>query len=72
MTINMSSLITYSFHLLLVLVCSCAKTEFSVTLDSQDKFNISWSYDGTGKDDYVTFEVRLMEFDSHVEQFHIE
>lgn len=36
---------------------AAAATEFTITLDGQDKYNVTWSYEGTTKDDYVTFTI---------------
>ena len=36
--------------------------EFTITLDGQDKFNVTWSYDGTSNDDFITFTVSIFSF----------
>ena len=45
---------------LLLIFSVVEAAEFTITLDAQDKFNVTWSYDGTSKDDYITFTVSLL------------
>ena len=52
--LHISTILSFS---LLLIPLAFSKTEFTVTLDSQDKFNVTWSYDGKSKDDYITFTV---------------
>ena len=52
--LHISNILSFS---LLLIPLAFSKTEFTVTLDSQDKFNVTWSYDGKSKDDYITFTV---------------
>ena len=42
---------------LLLIFSVVEAAEFTITLDGQDKFNVTWSYDGTSKDDFITFTV---------------
>ena len=42
---------------LLLIFSVVEAAEFTITLDAQDKFNVTWSYDGTSKDDFITFTV---------------
>jgi len=32
--------------------------EFTITLDSEDKYNVTWSFDGLAADNYITFTIR--------------
>ena len=47
------------FNLLLIFSVMEA-AEFTITLYAQDKFNVTWSYDGTSKDDCITFMVSFL------------
>ena len=42
---------------LLLIFSVVEAAEFTITLDAQDKFYVTWSYDGTSKDDFITFTV---------------
>ena len=42
---------------LLLIFSVVEAAEFTITLDAQDKFNVTWSYDGTSKNDVITFTV---------------
>lgn len=33
--------------------------QFTITLDSEDKFNVTWSYDGRQPADFITFTVSI-------------
>lgn len=49
------------YGMTLLVVCGMAEetTEYSITLDPEDRYNVTWSSTGHQPDDVITFTVRF-------------
>lgn len=53
----------FSSALFTVLLCGLAASkEFSVVLDPDENFNVSWSFEGTTPTSYIEFKVSMLNY----------
>ena len=51
-------------NIILLIFSVVEAAEFTITLDGDEKFNFTWSYDGTSNDDFISLLLQWAYFPS--------